>query len=102
MNLRIFDDSNGKTWEKSVKDHGYEILCISQVRFKEAEKLYIILQNPISLMITGLGVTKVDEIPALLQLKSPSLSSVAKYKARCFFLKVSFLLQTIVRPGCPS
>lgn len=30
VNLRIFDDSNGKTWEKSVKDHGYEILCISQ------------------------------------------------------------------------
>ena len=23
---------SGKTWEKSVKDHGYEILCISQVK----------------------------------------------------------------------
>lgn len=32
LNLRIFEDENGKRWNKSVKDYNYEILCISQVK----------------------------------------------------------------------
>ena len=31
VNLRLFDDENGKPWEKSVADVNYEILCVSQV-----------------------------------------------------------------------
>ena len=31
---------SGKT-QKSVKDHDYEILCISQVRFKRTSKNHI-------------------------------------------------------------
>jgi D-tyrosyl-tRNA(Tyr) deacylase len=30
LGLRIFDDDRGKRWNLSVKDKGYEILCISQ------------------------------------------------------------------------
>ncbi|XP_052097665.1 D-aminoacyl-tRNA deacylase-like [Mytilus californianus] len=31
VNIRLWDDEvNGKKWDKSVKDLGYEILCISQ------------------------------------------------------------------------
>ena len=31
LNLRIFDDDDGKRWMKSVTDKQYEILCVSQV-----------------------------------------------------------------------
>ena len=31
VNIRLFDDDNGKPWEKSVADKNYEILCVSQV-----------------------------------------------------------------------
>ena len=31
VNLRLFDDDNGKPWEKSVADRKHEILCVSQV-----------------------------------------------------------------------
>ena len=30
LNLRVFDDENGKRWNKSVKDLDLEILCVSQ------------------------------------------------------------------------
>ncbi|XP_076360451.1 D-aminoacyl-tRNA deacylase [Tachypleus tridentatus] len=30
LNLRLFDDANGKRWNHSVKDKGFEILCVSQ------------------------------------------------------------------------
>ncbi|KAI6661028.1 D-tyrosyl-tRNA(Tyr) deacylase 1 [Oopsacas minuta] len=30
LNLRLFDDVNGKKWEVSVRDAGLEILCLSQ------------------------------------------------------------------------
>lgn len=30
LNLRVFDDENGKRWSKSVKDLDLEILCVSQ------------------------------------------------------------------------
>jgi len=30
MNLRIFESSDGKRWDKSVSDFAYEILCVSQ------------------------------------------------------------------------
>ncbi|XP_023244420.1 D-aminoacyl-tRNA deacylase 1-like [Centruroides sculpturatus] len=30
LNLRIFEDDNGKRWSHSVKDKQYEILCVSQ------------------------------------------------------------------------
>lgn len=30
LNLRIFDDDEGKRWNKSVMDKQYEVLCISQ------------------------------------------------------------------------
>lgn len=30
LNLRIFEDDNGKRWSQSVKDKQYEILCVSQ------------------------------------------------------------------------
>uniref|UniRef100_A0AC35U2J8 D-aminoacyl-tRNA deacylase n=1 Tax=Rhabditophanes sp. KR3021 TaxID=114890 RepID=A0AC35U2J8_9BILA len=30
LNLRLFDGENGKRWDKSVKDMGYEVLCVSQ------------------------------------------------------------------------
>ena len=30
VNLRLFDDDNGKPWEKSVADRKHEILCVSQ------------------------------------------------------------------------
>ena len=31
LNLRIFDNDEGKRWDKSVMDKQYEILCVSQV-----------------------------------------------------------------------
>ena len=31
LNLRIFDDDDGKRWMKSVTDKQFEILCVSQV-----------------------------------------------------------------------
>lgn len=32
LNLRLFEDpATGKGWDKSVKDLGLEILCVSQV-----------------------------------------------------------------------
>ncbi|KAI6217759.1 D-aminoacyl-tRNA deacylase [Aphelenchoides fujianensis] len=30
LNLRLFDNPNGKRWNKSVVDCGLEILCVSQ------------------------------------------------------------------------
>ena len=33
LNLRVFDNDEGKRWAHSVKDKQYEILCVSQVRF---------------------------------------------------------------------
>ncbi|XP_037667317.1 D-aminoacyl-tRNA deacylase 1 isoform X1 [Choloepus didactylus] len=30
LNLRVFEDENGKHWSKSVMDKQYEVLCISQ------------------------------------------------------------------------
>merc|ERR1712198_569477 len=30
LNLRVFDDDSGKRWNKSVKDLGLEVLCVSQ------------------------------------------------------------------------
>ncbi|KAL3873545.1 hypothetical protein ACJMK2_036645 [Sinanodonta woodiana] len=30
LNLRIFDDDDGKRWSKSVMDKQYEVLCVSQ------------------------------------------------------------------------
>ena len=30
LNIRLFDDSEGKRWQKSIKDLGLQILCISQ------------------------------------------------------------------------
>ncbi|CAD5113357.1 unnamed protein product [Dimorphilus gyrociliatus] len=30
LNLRVFDDENGKRWAKSAKDLNLEILCVSQ------------------------------------------------------------------------
>ncbi|XP_033872783.3 D-aminoacyl-tRNA deacylase 1-like isoform X3 [Acipenser ruthenus] len=30
LNLRLFDDENGKHWCKSVMDKQYEVLCVSQ------------------------------------------------------------------------
>jgi len=32
LNLRVFDDGEGKRWSKSVSDLKLEILCVSQVR----------------------------------------------------------------------
>ena len=31
LNLRLFDDDQGKRWSKSVYDKQFEILCVSQV-----------------------------------------------------------------------
>ncbi|XP_006881762.1 PREDICTED: D-tyrosyl-tRNA(Tyr) deacylase 1-like [Elephantulus edwardii] len=30
LNLRVFEDENGKHWSKSVMDKQYEVLCVSQ------------------------------------------------------------------------
>lgn len=30
LNLRLFDDENGRAWSKSVMDKEYEVLCVSQ------------------------------------------------------------------------
>lgn len=30
LNLRVFEDDNGKRWNKSVKDRHLEVLCVSQ------------------------------------------------------------------------
>ncbi|GAB1602102.1 D-aminoacyl-tRNA deacylase 1-like [Argonauta hians] len=30
LNLRVFEDDNGKRWNKNVKDRGLELLCVSQ------------------------------------------------------------------------
>lgn len=30
MNIKIFDDNNGKKWNANVMDKQYEILCVSQ------------------------------------------------------------------------
>lgn len=30
LNLRLFEDENGKAWAKSVADRGLEVLCVSQ------------------------------------------------------------------------
>ena len=30
LSVRIFEDDGGKRWHLSVKDRGYEILCVSQ------------------------------------------------------------------------
>ncbi|CAI9741146.1 D-aminoacyl-tRNA deacylase-like [Octopus vulgaris] len=30
LNLRVFEDDNGKRWNKSVKDRQLEVLCVSQ------------------------------------------------------------------------
>ena len=30
LNLRLFDDENGRAWSKSVTDRGFEVLCVSQ------------------------------------------------------------------------
>ncbi|KAL1005903.1 hypothetical protein UPYG_G00065380 [Umbra pygmaea] len=30
LNLRLFEDENGRAWSKSVMDQGYEVLCVSQ------------------------------------------------------------------------
>lgn len=30
LSIRLFDDENGKRWQKSAKDLQYEILCVSQ------------------------------------------------------------------------
>jgi D-tyrosyl-tRNA(Tyr) deacylase len=30
LGIRLFEDERGKRWNLSVKDKGYEILCISQ------------------------------------------------------------------------
>lgn len=30
LSIRLFDDENGKRWQKSVKDMQYDILCVSQ------------------------------------------------------------------------
>lgn len=30
LSIRLFDDENGKRWQKSVKDLQYDILCVSQ------------------------------------------------------------------------
>ncbi len=35
LSLRLFDNANGKPWDKSVADLGLEILCVSQVRESE-------------------------------------------------------------------
>ncbi|XP_022249735.1 D-tyrosyl-tRNA(Tyr) deacylase 1-like [Limulus polyphemus] len=33
LNLRLFDDANGKRWNHSIKDKGFEILCVSQMEY---------------------------------------------------------------------
>ncbi|XP_067009829.2 D-aminoacyl-tRNA deacylase 1 isoform X1 [Anabrus simplex] len=38
INLRVFDGENGRRWDVSVKDKGYEILCISQFTLYHALK----------------------------------------------------------------
>ncbi|CAL8331066.1 unnamed protein product [Merluccius merluccius] len=30
LNLRLFEDENGRAWSKSVVDRGFEVLCVSQ------------------------------------------------------------------------
>ncbi|KAI3352649.1 hypothetical protein L3Q82_019293, partial [Scortum barcoo] len=30
LNLRLFDDENGRAWSKSVMDRDFEVLCVSQ------------------------------------------------------------------------
>ncbi|XP_019735348.1 D-tyrosyl-tRNA(Tyr) deacylase 1-like isoform X5 [Hippocampus comes] len=30
LNLRLFEDENGRAWSKSVMDRDYEVLCVSQ------------------------------------------------------------------------
>uniref|UniRef100_A0A1A8CL54 D-aminoacyl-tRNA deacylase n=1 Tax=Nothobranchius kadleci TaxID=1051664 RepID=A0A1A8CL54_NOTKA len=30
LNLRLFDDENGRAWSKSVMERGFEVLCVSQ------------------------------------------------------------------------
>ena len=30
LNLRLFDDENGRAWSKSVTDREFEVLCVSQ------------------------------------------------------------------------
>ncbi|KAK9501182.1 hypothetical protein O3M35_002262 [Rhynocoris fuscipes] len=31
LNIRLFEDDNGKMWKCSVKEKNYEILCLSQI-----------------------------------------------------------------------
>jgi len=44
LNLRIFDDDDGKRWMKCVTDKQYEILCVSQVivLFKRLNKRSVV------------------------------------------------------------
>lgn len=30
LNLRLFEDENGRAWSKSVMDRNFEVLCVSQ------------------------------------------------------------------------
>jgi len=43
LNLRLFEDDNGKSWNKSVLDKGYEVLCISQVCVSTFSTLFNII-----------------------------------------------------------
>lgn len=47
INLRIFDDNNGKRWSRSVADQNLEILCVSQVkavfRYPEAGLIWLLI-----------------------------------------------------------
>ena len=48
LNLRIFDDDDGKRWMKSVTDKQFEILCVSQVGCCSA---WCLCQRPSSLLV---------------------------------------------------
>ena len=39
LNLRVFEDDSGKSWNKSVMDKNYEVLCVSQVSYSKRKDL---------------------------------------------------------------
>ena len=83
LNLRIFDDDDGKRWMKSVTDKQFEILCVSQVVlfsdfFKFSDCKLVVLKNVI---------------------RSILFCSVSCLNIFCYFLPVSLYVNASVRFG---